>query len=177
MQQKNKILTPYYLLLSLPLYWKIWLIWNIFFFSSLCKGSFSSDSHSVMFDPLQPHEPQHARTPCPPTPGVHPLPESTRTQCPSSPWCHPTISSSVVLFSSCPQSFPASESFPMSQLFASGGQSTGVSTSTLVLRVNTQDWSCLGWTGWISFRFRGLSRVFSNTTDQKHQFFCAQLSL
>ena len=95
------------------------------------------------------------------TPGVYP------NSCPLSRWCHPTISSSVIPFSSCLQSFPASGSFQMSQLFASGGQSIGVSASTLVLPVNTQDWSPLGWTGWISLQFKGLSRVFSNTTVQK----------
>ena len=117
-------------------------------------------------------EPQHARPPCPsPTPGVH------SNSCPSSQWCHPTISSSVVPFSSCPQSFPASGSFPMSQLFASGGQSIGVSASASVLPINTQGWSPLGWTGWISLQSKGLSRVFSNTTVQKHQFFGAKLSL
>ena len=127
---------------------------------------------SVMSDSLWPHEPQHARPPCPsPTPGVHQNP------CPLSWWCHPTILSSVISFSFCPQSFPASGSFPMSQLFASGGQSTGVSDSTWVLPMNTQDWSPLGWTGWISLQSKGLSRVFSNTTVQKHQFFGAQLSL
>ena len=91
-------------------------------------------------------------------------------------WCHPAISSSVVPFSSCPQSFPALGSFPMSQLFAWGGQSTGVSASISVLLMNTQDWAPLGWTGWISFQSKGLSRVFSTTTVQKHQFFSAQLS-
>ena len=107
-----------------------------------------------------------ARPPCPsPTPGAYP------NSCPLSWWCHPAISSSVVPFSSCPQSFPASGSFQMSQLFASGGQSTGVSASTSVLPMNTQDWSPLGWTGWISLQSKGLSRVFSNTTVQKHQFF------
>ena len=129
-------------------------------------------SCSVVSDSLQPHEPQHARPPCPsPTPGVHPNP------CPSSQWCHPTISSFVVPFSSCPQSFPASGSFQMSQLFASGGQSIGVSASTSVLPMNTQDCSPLGWAGWISLQSMGLPRVFSNITVQKHQFFCAQLSL
>ena len=129
-------------------------------------------SRSVMSDSLQPHEPQHARPPCPsPTPGVHPNP------CPSSRWHHPTISSSVVPFSSCLQSFPASGSFQMSQLFASGGQTIGVSASTSVLKMNTQDWSPLGWTGRISLQSKGLSRVFSNTTIQKHQFFNAWLSL
>ena len=129
-------------------------------------------SHSVMSNSLRPHELQHARPPCPsPTPRVHPNP------CPSSQWCHPTISSSVVPFSSCLQSFPASGSFPMSQLFSSGGQSIGVSASTSVLPMNTQDWSPLGWTSWISLKSKGLSSVFSNTTVQKHQFFGAQLSL
>ena len=127
-------------------------------------------SHSVMSDSLHPHELQHTRTPCPsPTPGMHTNP------CPLSRWCHPTLSSSVVPFSSCPQSFPASGSFPMSQLFASGGQSIGVSASTSVLPMNTQDWSPLGWTGWISLQSKGLSGVFSNTTVQKHQFFGTQL--
>ena len=102
---------------------------------------------------------------------------SLPNSCPLSQWCHPTISSSVVPFSSCPQSFPASGSFQMSQLFASGSQSTGVSASRSVLPMNTQDWSPLGWTGWISLQSKGLSRVFSNTTVKKHQFFCAQLSL
>ena len=129
-------------------------------------------SCSVMSDSLQPHELQHARLPCPsPTPRVHP------NSCPSSQWCHPIISSSVVPFSACPQSFPASGSFQISQLFTSGGQSIGVSTSTSVLPVDTQDWSPLGWTGWISLQSKGLSRVFSNTTVRKHQFFSAQLSL
>ena len=114
----------------------------------------------------------HARPPCPsPTPRVHPNP------CPLSRSCHPTISSSVVPFSSCPQSFPASRSFLMSQLFTSGGQSIGVAASTSVLPMNTQDWSPLGWTGWISLQSKGLSIVFSNTTVQKHQFFGTQLSL
>ena len=109
--------------------------------------------------------------PCPSlTPGVHP------NSCASSRWCHPAISSSVIPFSSCPQSLPASGSFPMSQLFASGGQSTGVSASASVLPMNTQDWSPLGWTGWLSLQSKGLSRVFSNTTVQKHQFFGAQPS-
>ena len=128
-------------------------------------------SHSVMSNSLRPHELQHARPLCPsPTPGVHP------NSCPSSRWCHPAISSSVVPFSSCPQSFPAFGSFPMSHLFASGGQSIGVSASASVLPLNTQDWSPLEWTGWISLQSKGLSRVFSNTTVPKHQFFSAQLS-
>ena len=128
-------------------------------------------SHSVLFDSLQPHEPQHARPPCPSsTLGVHPNP------CPSNWWCHPTISSSVVPFSSCPQSLPASRSFQMSQLFTSSGQSIGVSALASVLPMNTQDWSPLGWTGWVSLQSKGLSRVFYNTTVQKHQFFGTQLS-
>ena len=128
-------------------------------------------SRSVVSDSLWPHEPQHARPPCPsPTPRVYPNP------CPSSQWCHPAISSSVIAFSSCPQSLPASGSFPVSQLFTWGGQSIGVSASTSVLSMNTQDWSPLGWTGWIFLQAKGLSRVFSNTTVQKHQFFGAQPS-
>ena len=135
-------------------------------------ASFSSVqfSRSVTFNSLRPHGPQHARPPCPsPTPGVYPNP------CPSSPWCHSTISSSVIPFTSCPQSFPASGSFPMSQLFTSGGQSIGVSAATSVLPMNTQDWSPLRWTGWISLQSKGLSWVFSNTGVQKHQFFCVQV--
>ena len=128
-------------------------------------------SHSVMSDSLRPHESQKARPHCPsPTPGVH------SNSHPSSRWCHPAISCSVIPFSSCPQSLPASESFPMSQLFASDGQSIGVSALASVLPKNTQDWSPLVWTGWISLQSKGLSRVYSNTTVQKHQFFGAQLS-
>ena len=128
-------------------------------------------SRSVMSDSLQPHESQHARPPCPsPTPGVH---SDSRSL---SQWCHPAISSSVVPFSSCPQSLPASVSFPMSQLFAWGGQSTGVSALAWVLSMNTQGWSPLEWIGWISLQSEGLTRVFSNTTVQKHQFFGAQPS-
>ena len=118
-----------------------------------------------------PHELQHVRPPCPsPTAGVYPNP------CPLSRWCHPTISSSVTPFSSHLQSFPVSGSFPMSQLFTSSGQSIGISASKSVLPMNTQDWSLLGWTGWISLQSKGLSRVFSNTTVQRHQFFGAQPS-
>ena len=148
-------------------------ILSYLFFSTLPMLSFSSVpfSRSVMSDSLWPHERQHARPPCPsPTPRVNPNP------CPLSWWCHPSISSSVVPFSSCPQSFPASGSFPMSQLFTSGGQRIGVSASTSVLPMSTQDWAPLGWTGWISLQSKGLARVFSNTTVQKHQFFSAQLS-
>ena len=118
-------------------------------------------SCSVMSTSLWPHELQHARPPCPsPTPGVHPNP------CPLRQWCHPTILSSVIPFSSCPQSFPASGSFPTSQLFASGGQRIGVSAPASVLPMNTQDWSLLGWTGWISSQSKGLWRVFSSTMVQ-----------
>ena len=124
-----------------------------------------------MSDSLRPHESQHGRPPCPSqTPGVH------SDSCQSSQWCHPAISSSVVPFSSCPQSCPALGSFPMSWLFAWGGQSIGVSASLSVLPKNTQGWSPLEWTGWISLQSKGLSRVFSNTTVQKHQFLSAQLS-
>ena len=139
---------------------------------NILLASVSQFSCSVMSDSLQPYWWQHARPPCPsPTPGVYP------NSCPLSQWCHPTISCSVVPFSSCLQSFPASHSFLMSQLFASGGQSIRVSSSASVLPVNTQDWFPLGWTGWISLQSKGLSRVFSNTTVQKRQFFSAQLSL
>ena len=128
-------------------------------------------SHSVMSDSLRPHESQQARLPCPsPTPGVH---SDSR---PTSQWCNLAISSTVVPFSSCPQSLPASESFPMSQLFTWGGQSTGVSALASFPPKNTQGWSPLEWTGWISLQSKGLSRVFSNTTVQKHQFFGAQPS-
>ena len=128
-------------------------------------------SRSVVSDSLWPHELQHAKPPCPsPTPGVHP------TSSPLSRWCHPAFSSSVVPFSSCSQSLPASESFPMSQLFTWGGQSFGVSALASVLPMNTQDWSPLEWTSCISLQSKGLSRVFSNTTVQKHQFFGAQPS-
>ena len=133
---------------------------------------FPQFSCSVVSNSLQPHELQHARSPYPsPTPGT------CSNSCPSSWWCHPTISSVVIPFSSCFQSFPASGSFQMSQFFASGGQSIGVSASVSVLPMNTQDWSPLGWTGWISLLSKGLSRVFFNTTVQKHRFFDTQLSL
>ena len=121
---------------------------------------------------LWPHESQHARPPCPsPAPGVH------SDSSPLSRWCHPAIPSSVIPFSSHLQFFPASGSFQMSQFFASGGQSIGVSASTSVLPINMQDWFPFRWTVWISLQSKGLSRVFSNTTVQKHQFFGAQLSL
>ena len=129
---------------------------------------FSSVQSLVVSDSLQPPESQHARPPCPsPTLRVH------SNSCPSSRWCQPAISSSVILFSFCPQSLPASGYFPRSQLFACGGQSTGVSALASVLPKNTQGLSCLEWTVWISLQSKGLSRVFSNTTVQKHQFFGA----
>ena len=135
-------------------------------FSSVSSVQFS---HSVLSDSLRPHETQQARPSCPsPTPGV------CSNSCPLSGWCHPTISSSATHFSTCPQYFPAPRSFPMSRFFASSGQSTEVSASVSVLPMNTQDWSPLGWTGWISLQSKGLSWVFSNTTVQKHQFFGAQ---
>ena len=128
-------------------------------------------SRSVVSDSLWPHESQHAKPPCPsPTPGIH------SDSHPSSQWCHPPVSSSVVPFSSCPQSLPASESFPMSQLFTWGGQSTGVSAWASFPPKKSQGWSPSGWTGWSSLQSKGLSRVFSNTTVQKHQFFGTQLS-
>ena len=129
-------------------------------------------SYSVVSNSLWPRGLQHARPPClSSTSGVY------SNSCPLSQWCHPTISSFVVSFSSCLHSFPASGSFQMSQFFTSGGQSTGVSASASVLPVNIQDWFPLGWTSWISLQSKGLSRVFSNTTVQKHHFFSAQLSL
>ena len=129
-------------------------------------------SRSVVSDSLWPHGLKHTRPPCPsPTPGA------CSNSCLQSRWCHPTISSSVIPFSSCLQSSPASGSLQMSQFFISGSQSIGVSASASVLPMNTQDWSPLGWTGWISLQFKGLSRVFPNTIVQKHQFFSAQLSL
>ena len=129
-------------------------------------------SCSVMSDSLRPHGLQHARPPCPsPTPRVY------SNSCPLSGWCHPTISSFLVSFSSRLQSFPASGSFPTSPFFKSGHQSIGVSASASVFPMNIQDWFPLGWTDWISLQSKGLSSVFSNTTVQKHQFFCTQLSL
>ena len=138
-------------------------------------GTFSSvqrvHSPSRVPDSLRPHESWHVRPPCPsPTAGVH------SDSYPLSQWCHPAVSSSVVPFSSCPQSLPASESFPMTQLFAWGGQSTGVSALASFLPKKSQGWSHSERTGWISLQSKGLSRVFSNTTVQKHQFFGAQLS-
>ena len=128
-------------------------------------------SCSVVSNSLRPHGLQHTRPPC-----LSSTPRVDSNSCPLSQWCHPTISSSVIPFSSCLQSIPASGSFPKSQFFISGGQSIEVSASTSVLPMNTQDWSPLGWTSWISLQSKGLSRVFTNTTVQKHQFFSAQLS-
>ena len=135
--------------------------------------SFSSVhfSHSVMSDSLQPHESQHARPPCP-----SPKPRFHSDSHPPSQWCHAAIAFSVVPFSSCPQSLPASESFPMNQLFTWGGQSTEVSALASFLPKQSQGWSPSEWTGWISLQSKGLSRVFSNTTVQKHPFFGAQPS-
>ena len=129
-------------------------------------------SHSVVSDSLRPQGLQHTRLPCP-----SPTPRACSNSCPLSWWCHPTISSSIVPFSSCLQSFPASGSFQISQFFSSGGQSIGASASASVLSMNFQDWFPLGLTGWISLQSKGFSRVFSNTTVQKHQFFSVQLSL
>ena len=145
------------------------------YFSDKGPYQFSSAhfSCSVMSDSLWPHGLQHTRLPC-----TSPTPGACSNSCPLSRWCHPTISSSVIPFSSCLQSFPASGSFPMSRLFASGGQSIGVSASASVLPMNIQDWFPLGLTGWISLQSKGLSRVFQHhTTVQKHQFFSAQLFL
>ena len=145
--------------------------YNLIEWWSLDRGSVQF-SHSVVSNSLRLHGLQHARPPCPsPTPGVY------SNSCPLSWWCHPTISSSVFPFSSCLQSFQASGSFPMSQFFTAGGQSIGVSASASVLPMNMQDWFPLGVTGWISFQSKELSRVFSNTTVQNHQFFGAQFSL
>ena len=140
-------------------------------FCSVIQFSSVQFNCSVVSDSLRPHESQHARPPCPsPSPGDH---SDSR---PSSLWCHPAISSSVVPFSSCPQSLPASESFPMSQLFTWGSQSTGVSALASYLPKKSQGWSLSEWTGWMSLQSKGLSRVFSNTMVQNHQFFSAQLS-
>ena len=150
------------------------LLKSIQFEKKLRSFQFSSVqfTHSVVSNSLQPHGLQHARLPCPSS-----TPGACSNSGPLSQWCHPTISSSVVPFSSCPHSFPASGSFQMSQFFPSDGQSIRVSASASVLPMSIQDWFPLRWTGWISLQSSGLSRVFSNTTVQKHQFFCAQLSL
>ena len=150
------------------LLFRYFLLWALFW----SFGYLVQFSHSIMSNSLQPHEPQHTRPPCPsPNPRVYP------NSCPLSRWCHLTISSSVIPFSSCLQSFPTSGSFQMGQFFPWGGQNIGISASTSVLPMNTQDWFPLEWTGWISLQSKGLSRVLSNTTVQKHQFFGTQLSL
>ena len=147
----------------------MWICFSSYFVGCISSVQFSSVAQS--HPTLRPHESQHARPPCSsPSPGVH------SDSHPSSRWCHPAISSSVVPFSSCPNSLPASESFSMSQFFTWGGQSTGVSASASFLAKNTKGWSHLEWTGWISLQSRGLSRVFSNIPVQTHQFFGAQLS-
>ena len=148
--------------------------WNekIFAQCSTSKQSVHQFSHPIMSNSLWPHGLQHSRLPC-----LSPTARACSNLCPLSWWCPPTISSSVVPFSSHLQSFPASGSFPVSQFFASIGQSIGVLASASVLSMNIQDWFPLGLTGWISLQSKGLSRVFSNTTVQKYQFFCAQLSL
>jgi len=152
----------------------LWSICSIFcwFFKSSCSLSYLVQfSCSVMFNSLWPHGLQHSTLPCPP-----PIPRACSNSCPLSRWCHPTISPSVIPFSSCLQSFPASRSFPISPYFASGGQSIGISASASVLPMNIEDWFPLGLTG-LTLQSKGLSRVFSNTTVQKHQFFGTQLSL
>ena len=146
-------------------------IYNCLKISKHSKFSSVQFSHSIVSDSLWPYESQRARPPCPtPTPRVH------SNSCPSGQWCHQAIPSSVIPFSSCPQSLPASEYFPVSQLFAWGGQSTGVSALASFLPKKSQGWSTSEWTGWISLQSKGLSRVLSNTTVQKHQFFSAQPS-
>ena len=143
----------------------------LIYFTQVSQFSSVQFSRSVVSDTLQPHESQHERPHCQsPTPGIYPNP------CPPSRWCHPGISSSGVPFSNCPCSLPASGSFPMSQQFTWGGQSIGVSALASLLSINTQEWFPLEWTGWISLQSKGLSKFFSNTTVQKHQFFGTQLS-
>ena len=146
--------------------------WQIYKYYGRDDFSSIQFSHSVMSDSLWPHGLQHTRPPCP-----SPTPRAYSNSHQSSRWCHPTISSSVVPFTSRLWSFPASGSFLRSQLISSGGQNIGVSASASILPINTQDWSPLGWTGRIYLQSKGLSRVFSNTTVQKHQFFGTQLSL
>ena len=170
----------------IPLY--VYLSTDLSFWNFLSVLQFCSVSRSVMSDSLRPHGLQHARPPCPsPVPvssvqfsrsvvSASPTPRVYSNSCPLSRWCHQAISSSVVPFSPCLQSFPALGSFEMSQLFALGGPSIGFSVLASFLPMNTQDWSPSEWTGWISLQSKGLSNVFSNTTVQKHQFFGAQLS-
>ena len=155
-----------------PLWWAFFTYHYAFKIHPYCSIISVQFSHSVVSDTLKPHGLQHSRPPCP-----SPTPRVCSNSCPLSQWCHPTISSSVVPFSSHLQSLPASGSFPRSQFFASGGQSIGASASASILPMNIQDWFPLGWTGWISLLFKGLSRAFSNTTVQKHQLFSTRLSL
>ena len=152
--------------------WLMMLYTNQKIYKCIYHSQFSQFNHSVVSHSLRPHESHHARPPCP-----SPAPRIYSNPCLSSQRCHPAISSTVISFSSCPQFLEASGSFPLSQLFVWGGQSIGVSASASVLPMNIQDWFPLGWTDWISLQSKGLSRVFSNTTVQKHQFFGAQLSL
>ena len=165
-----QVCTEFPLLLALSTMETVWNFPNTV--PTFVAGKSVQFSHSVMSDSFWPHGLQFARLPC-----SSPTPRAYSNSCPSSQWCHPTISSSVVPFSSCLQSFPASGSFPMSQLITSSGQSMGVSASASVLPMIIQDWFPLGLTGWISLQSKGLSRVFSNTTVQKHQFLSTQLSL
>ena len=169
---KTKTINPYIIFFGGEQLHTVWLVG--FIAEEIVPGSvqFIQFGHSVVCYSLQPCGLQHARPPCPsPTPGVY------SHSWPLSQWCHPTISSSVIPFSSCLQSFPASGSFQKSQFFASGGQSIGVSAAASVLPMNIQDWFSLGWIGWISLQSKGFSRVFFNTTVQKHQFFGTHLSL
>ena len=164
------------MLLNISLYWTwsetSWLWFTGFFFFFPLQFSLVKFSHSVVSDSLWPHGLQQARPPCPsPTPRVY------SNSCPLSQWCHPAISSSVIPFFFCLQSFPASGSFQMSQFLASGGQSIEVSASASALPINIQDWFPPGWTSWISLQSKGLSIVFANTTVQKNKFFSTQLSL
>ena len=160
-----------YKFLGLPTVVKdVWIGLKLCVFKTLSQSI--QFSCSIMSDCLWPHGLQHARLPC-----LSPIPEACSNSCPSSRWCHPPISSSVVPFSSCLQSFSAWRSFPVSQLFSSGGQRIRVSALASVLPMNIQDWSPSGLTGLISLQSKGFSRVFSNTTVQKHQFFGTQLSL
>ena len=162
-KNQKMIIVKIYLGISLDL---LWAVWGQFIVSSV------QFSHSVISNSLRPHGLQHARLPCP-----SPSPRACSNSCPSSQWYHPTISSSVIPFSSCLQSFPASRPFPISQFLTSGDHSTEVSASASVLPMNIRDWFPLELTGWISLQSKGLLRVFSNTTVQRHQFFSAQLSL
>ena len=160
----------------LQCYWAarshICVVLSLYISGNFLQQQFIKFSHPIMSNSLQPHGLQHTRLPCP-----LPPPGACSNSCPASRWCHPTISSSVIPFSSCLQSFPASGSFLVSQFFTSGGQSIGASASASVFPMNIQDWFPLRWAGWSFLQSKGFSRVFSNTTVQNHQFFSAQLSL